>query len=121
MRRISPKRRQRNAAAQPFRDELLASVSRCEWCGRHSNGLCVHEILRGNGLRQKAMDQLYAVLVLCDECHNLMGGRPWSEQLAILRRSRLYDYDLRRFHELAKRNYPDHDDVILWSLRYAFV
>lgn len=109
------------AQAGPWREALRERVGRCEWCGRHNHGLAVHEVLRGSGLRQKAMDKPYAVLVLCNDCHELMSGRDWAEQLAILRRSRPADYRLSDFHALAARVKPDHADVTLWLLRLSFV
>ena len=116
MRHTSTKRRHRQDEAAPVREELIARVGRCEFCGDDKSALCVHEVLRGSH-RQKALDQLYAVLCLCWPCHELMGGRPLAEQLAILRRSRREDYDLQAFHALAGRNYPDEADVRMWLKR----
>lgn len=121
MRSISPKRRAREAEARPVRDDLKEEVGRCEWCGRHNAGLCVHEILRGYGYRLKAIDKRFAVLVLCFVCHELMGGRDWAEQLSILRRSRPKDFNLLAFHTLAGRVKPGNDEVHLWSQRLSFV
>lgn len=116
MRNRSLKRQKLDRHAEPIRRDLISEVCRCEWCGRHSIQVCVHEILRG-GYRAKTLSERCAVLVLCDECHNLMGGREWAEQLAILRRSRPHDYRLSAFHALAQRVKPDESEVRLWSQR----
>lgn len=120
MRRVSLKRQRRNREAEPARRSLLERVARCEFCGRHNAGLANHEILRGS-YRQQALDKPFAILILCDECHDLMGGRSWAEQLAILRRSRPADFNLRLFHELAGRHKPSSDEVALWNMRLCFV
>lgn len=120
MRRVALKTAKRKREAAPFREQIVWTIGRCEWCGRHNNGLCVHEILRG-GYRQQAQDKPYATLVLCDDCHREMGGRPLAEQLAILRRSRPEDYSLPSFWKLGTRNYPDQSEVSLWSMRLSFV
>jgi hypothetical protein len=112
---------EREAEAQTVRRQLKLDVARCEFCGRRNHGLQVHEILRGSGLRLKTLDELCSVLVLCNACHDLMGGRHPSEQLAILKRSRDHDFCLARYYDLAGRKYPDERDIDLWSLRYAFV
>ena len=103
-----------------MREALRDSVARCEFCGRHKFGLEVHEILRGS-LRRLAVASPFAQLVLCADCHPLMGGRSLAEQLAILRRSRPKDYNLFKFYGLAQRNYPNGEDVLLWGKRLSFV
>ena len=122
MRSRSAKRAAREAESQPARDALRDRVGRCEYCGRHNAGLQVHEILRGTGFRQKALDQPCAQLVLCHACHDIMGGRPLAEQLAILCRSRPGDMNLTRFYELSGRHdYPTRYDVNMWYKRLCFV
>lgn len=120
MKRVSDKRLLVIDATAPFRSELKARVAKCEWCGRRDKGLCVHEILRGYGLREQALDKAFAVLVLCDDCHFLMSGRAWAEQLAIMRRSRCEDFNLAAFHNLARRVKPDISEVELWERRMSF-
>jgi hypothetical protein len=120
MRRRSLKRAAMDRKASESRDGLREMVGRCEWCGRHNFGLEVHEILRG-GYRAKTHDQPCCQLVLCRDCHELMGGRDWAEQLAILKRSRCEDYNLLAFHALASRCKPDDSEVELWSMRLSFV
>jgi hypothetical protein len=124
MRRTSIRRQHRNREAAPVRADLIERVARCEFCGRQLVPLCVHEILRGS-YRAKAQDKLFAVLVLCwqieGNCHDLMSGKGWDEQLAILRRSRPDDYDLAAFHVLASRVKPDREQVDLWLKRFAFL
>lgn len=123
MTRLPPKserRKKREAEARPVREGLIERVGRCEYCGRRHHGLEVHEILRG-GYRQKTQDEQCATLVLCRPCHNIMGGRDWAEQLAILRRSRPEDFNLIDFHALASRVKPIHEEVDLWEMRLSFV
>lgn len=72
------------------------------------SALAVHEIARGP-LRQKALDQLYAVLVVCGVCHERLGSRkkwPESKQLAVLKCSRPQDYDLEAYCRLVNENAP---------------
>ena len=95
----------------------LPQPNRCDWC-RSWQSLDQHEILRGSGLRKKARDQACATLWLCRPCHDLMGGRPLAEQLAILIRVRPEDHDIREFYKIARRNYPDEQDVQMWLRRY---
>jgi hypothetical protein len=120
MRRRSLKRAAMDRKASESRDGLREMVGRCEWCGRHNFGLEVHEILRG-GYRAKTQDQPCCQLVLCRDCHDLMGGRDWAEQLAILMRSRPEDFNLLKFHDLASRRKPLYEEVELWSMRLSFV
>ena len=98
MRRISGKRQARQAEAKPFRDDLIQRVGRCEYCHKKPPQvrLCVHEVSNGSH-RQKALDQPYAVLVLCWGCNGLATDKgTWSEaaQLKCLKESRPEDYDL---------------------------
>lgn len=94
----------------------LERQDRCDWC-RAWAFTEQHEILRGC-LRQLSRDHACATLWLCHPCHDLLGGRPLAEQLAILCRVREDDYQLREFHKIAKRNYPSHEEVQLWLRRY---
>ena len=119
MRRISNKRRNRQAEAKPFRDALVASVGHCERCHKTPKQgvrLCVHEISNGP-LRQKSLDQPYAVLVLCWGCNGLATDKGrWSEaaQLRCLLESRPDHYDLVAYNYLVRPNAPDRitqDDV----------
>jgi len=61
------------------------------------------------------------ISALCNDCHAIMDGRDWAEQLAILRRSRPHEYNLLAFHTLARRCKPSDGEVSLWSLRFSFV
>jgi len=70
--------------------------------------LDVHEIARGVH-RQKALDKLYALLVVCRWCHEPLGdARQWSEpkQLALLAQRRLYDWDLEAYLMLTSPRAP---------------
>jgi len=95
MKRISDKRRRRNAEAAPVRDALRAK-GRCEVCGRRDRQLDVHEISRGVH-REKALDKLFALLLVCRGCHEELGSAavwPEARQLALLAEERLHDWDL---------------------------
>jgi len=116
LKRYSLKRSQREAEAKPFRDGLIAKVGYCEKCGVAGQGnghpnarLCVHEIANGP-LRQKALDQPYAVLVLCWPCNGLAtdkGTWPEAEQLACLKINRPEDYDLKAYNRLVNERAPN--------------
>lgn len=92
MNHLSQKRRLREASARPVREALKESVARCEFClkPREPHLLACHEIANGNGMRQKALDKPFAILVVCLEpwgqplCHATV--QSWSEakQLALL-------------------------------------
>lgn len=100
LRRISAKRLAREEAARPVRDALLAEIRRCEVCGKPTT--LVHEIARG-AHRQAALDKRFAVLVLCQPCHDRIHnelGWPVARQLAILAQRRARDYDLAAFNAL---------------------
>lgn len=104
MKRMSDKAKARYKEAKPIRDSLRESVGRCEVCDRaYFTGsvtpLDVHEISRGVH-RQKSLDKLFALLVVCRWCHDQLGdARQWSEarQLALLAERRLYDWDLEAY------------------------
>lgn len=114
MRPMSDRRRRREEAARPVREALKARVRRCEVCleRREPWQLAAHEIgLARGGLRQKALDQLYALLLVCRspfpvDCHRLTQNEPEARQLARLRLSRPQDYDLTAFLRLTRPNAP---------------
>lgn len=121
MKRISEKRRKREAEAKPARDALIAEVGECEHCGasqdyphqdlpRELSQLCVHEIANGPH-RQKALDKRFATLVLCWHCNGETfedkGEMPESRQLAVLFTSRPRDFDLPAYLELTSPRAPD--------------
>ncbi len=111
MRRVSDKRRNRNAEAKPIRDGLIAQVGTCEICGSDHlrrypaelRQLCCHEIANGPN-RDKALDKPYALLVLCWYCNSyeVVNKQSWPQarQLATLAKSRPNDYDLGAFNFL---------------------
>jgi len=115
MRPISPKTAARLADCRDWRKALVREVGRCELCGHDPRrvrpggiawALHVHEIARGRN-RQKALDKRYAVLVVCWRCHEerLSSRAAWPEarQLAALKRSRPFDYDLEAYNRLVSR------------------
>lgn len=62
-------------------------------------------------MRQKALDQPYALLVLCYYCnqHEVEDKARWPQarQLALLRRRNPADYDLAAFNYLVNPNAPN--------------
>jgi hypothetical protein len=92
----------RESAAWQFRYDLCAEVGRCERCTRRkpTNELSCHEILDGNGFRQKCLTERCALLVLCNPCHAIVQNEPKPRQLARLYLSRAADLDLIRLCEL---------------------
>jgi hypothetical protein len=119
VRRSTDKFLRRAREAKPIRAALLSAAGKCEICGhspRHPwrnktiecSQLCVHEIARGP-CRQRALDQLYAVLVVCGFCHELVGDKskwPEARQLAVLRKRRPQDYELAAYLELTSPRAP---------------
>lgn len=66
--------------------------------------LCCHEICNGTGYRKKALDKPYAILVVCQRCHEVV--QEWSEtkQLALMFMTTPDEYDLSKYLELTKPN-----------------
>ena len=113
MRKMSVKAHERYLAAKPIRDNLRQSVGRCEVCEKSPHTLDVHEISRGVN-RQKSLDKLYALLVVCRSCHDLLGfAKEWPEarQLALLAERRLFDWDLAAYLELTSPRAPRRIEV----------
>lgn len=121
MKRMSTKRKQRDREARPIREKLISKSRKCMICC-HSPGrpwrnkprelsqLCCHEIACGRN-RQKALDQPYALLVLCWYCNGYVvtDKRTWPEvrQLAALKARSPKDYDLERYNRLVNPNAPN--------------
>lgn len=119
IRRQSSKARKRAAEAKPVRTYLIAESKACMICGasernlkhhpRETNQLCCHEIANGP-YRQKALDQPYAILVLCWHCnqHEVEDKAKWPEarQLALLRDRMSANYDLTAYNHLINPNAP---------------
>ncbi len=128
LRSVSKRRRDREAEARPFRLALIAKEGQCSLCmaspkkpNRHlpteCSRLCVHEIANGP-LRQKALDQPYAVLVLCWQCNQDIHGWPEPRQLAVLQRVAPDRYDLTAYNHLVNPNAPNRitqAEVDAWS------
>jgi len=120
MKPVSDKRMRRIKEVRQFRLDLIAKVGKCEVCGHSEkkpnrnlpsdcSKLAVHEIANGPD-RAKALDQEYAILVLCYACNQEMCSKhvwPQSRQLAVLRTRRPSDYDLVAFNHLVNPNAPN--------------
>lgn len=108
MRIKSTKRAKREREAKPFREALVRRIGRCEHCGT-GRKLCVHEIANGPN-RQKALDQAYAVLVLCWNCNGgpfeNKGEWPEARQLALLLKNRPEDFNLAAYLKLTNPRAP---------------
>lgn len=108
MRHRSKKTARRVRACQEFRKQLVKEVGYCEVCAPKwtSWPLCCHEIARGTS-RLLALDKRFAILVVCKHCHDVRihGNEDWPEarQLAALKRSRLNDFDLKKYNRLKGR------------------
>jgi hypothetical protein len=122
VRGISERNSKRLAEARPIRQGLLERHrdAGCWICGHGPKNpwrdkpadcsrLCVHEVACGAN-RQKALDQLYAVLVLCWFCNGHVvtnkGDWPEARQLAVLRRSAPENYDLVAYNALVNPRAP---------------
>lgn len=87
---------------------------------RECSRLCVHEIANGPN-RQKALDQPYALLVLCWWCNSevVTDKREWPEarQLSLLKRRAPDNYDLTAYNTLVGRgpNRITEEDVDRWT------
>lgn len=124
MRRVSPKRRQRIDATADWRKQLAIDVGRCEFCGLRDI-FEVHEVARGTS-RDDALDQAYAVLVLCRDCHRTLERLAGDDQralgLVLLRRNRPDDFNLQAFYDLTQRNnFPSRELVKRWAERLSFI
>lgn len=121
MRRVSLKRARRNREAQPVRDEL--QIGRCEWCNS-DQPTELHELANGP-VRQECLDQPYALLRICRDCHRELHRFPKdaavSIGLALIRFRRPQDYSLSMFYELTKRRWPDPEIVEHWWRRMLTV
>lgn len=108
-------------AVRPVREGLLAKHENCMVCGhsprrpwpdkpRESSQLCCHEIASGP-LRDKALDQPYALLVVCWFCngYRLTNRAAWPEakQLAVLRRKAPENFDLKAYNRLVNPRAPN--------------
>jgi len=121
MKRVSDKRRNRNAEAKPIRDGLIAKAGACMICGarpgmqngrmQQLNQLVCHEILNGP-LRQASLDKPFAILVLCWGCNGTKvenkGEWPVARQLAVLHAKSPEDYDLVAFNQLRNPRAPNY-------------
>ena len=82
--------------------------------------MCCHEIANGPD-RQKALDQPYAILVLCWWCnaHEVTDKRQWPQarQLAVLKARAPDSYDLAAFNTLVGRGPRriTEEDVLSWN------
>jgi hypothetical protein len=95
MRRNTPARAAANRAADKWRKAFLATISRCEYCGKHGD-LCLHEIARGIH-RRKAITAPYAILAVHPlVCHEAVSLETIERQLA-----RMYLVDASRFDLVA--------------------
>lgn len=124
VRNKSATRRKRESVAKPFRDQLVATVGQCENCGCSPSNrqgrmaaltkLAVHEIASGT-TRQKALDQAYAVLVLCWQCNSgpFQNRAEWPEarQLALLARRRPKDFSLENYLALTSPRAPKRIEI----------
>lgn len=113
--------KRRELAAQPIRKELLESFPACMVCGAcpgkpHRNlpselsSLSVHEIHSGSGNRNKCLDKLYGLLVLCWLHNQEMTDRkkwPESRQLAVLKQKAPDNYDLVAYNAMVNVRAPN--------------
>lgn len=114
MKDISPKRRKRLAETSDFRADFRERMQLCEWCGKP--GTEIHEIANGAS-RSAALDQLYAILLLCASCHKELHAMPKAAALAVLQISRPFEYSLAGYWRLIDRMHPDQAAVDHWVRR----
>lgn len=117
LRRKSKKRAATDRAAAKFREQIIAEVGRCEWCGRYFS-LCCHEISRGSS-RLKSLEMRSCILVLCNaphgmrpSCHGQIQAWDRAKQLALLYLRRPGDYNLQAYWEVIGRRKPEQCDVM---------
>lgn len=114
MRQISKKRRMLIEKVKPIRDGLREEVGHCEICKNHLGILDVHEIGRGV-YREACLGERCALLLVCRTCHDdkLSYVAEWTEarQLAVLARSRPFDFNLTRFLEITSPRAPKRIEI----------
>jgi hypothetical protein len=116
MRKVSKKRAKLLETAQPWREEMVREVGRCEWCGRYFS-LAPHEISRGNA-RAASLTCRSVILILCNaphgtkpSCHDVVGLWPRARQLALLYHVRTSDYNLDVYHQKVGHKSPSQEEV----------
>ena len=116
MRSVSPKRRQREAEALPFRNALKERVGRCEVClsPRMVDDLAAHEVANG-ALRMACLDKAFGLLIVCRypnfrkqcDCHRIVQNESEARQLARLYTVRPSDFDLPAFNRMVNPRAPN--------------
>lgn len=114
MRAVSNRRRKRIAETSDFRQEFRERVQLCEFCG--APGTEIHEIANGAS-RSEALDKLYAILLLCESCHEQLHKMDKAAALAVLQISRPFEYSLPKFWTLTFRRWPTQQEVDQWLKR----
>jgi hypothetical protein len=101
------------ADVKDFRLALKIEVGKCDWCQvpKSPEHLDADEIARGP-VRSQALDQPYALLVMCRRDHDLAQNWSRARRLALLKIRRPLLFDLEAFHKLTDRRFPDLADVL---------
>lgn len=114
MRPVSKKRQKLIREVKPIRDSLREEVGHCELCDTTRGTLDVHEIGRGV-YREACLGERCALLLVCRTCHDekLSHVAEWTEarQLAVLARSRPFDFNLTRFLEITTPRAPKRIEI----------
>lgn len=127
MNRLSAKRAASLDAEAAFKLRLLERCGyKCEWCGAGNCELDHHELQRGSGVRHLQRACLYASVILCRPCHEILGRMGGQDAvllgLAILRLRRPECYDLQRFISLVCPHAPrrfEQAEVDAWLRRIS--
>ena len=120
MKRISARRASLLREVEPWRQKLKAT-GYCEWCCADRDGLEIHEICGGNGIRQLELGQPFSTVLLCRPCHSDLESMRKEHAvcigLALIRYRRAEDYSLSKFYTLTDRNWPSEELVEHWWRR----
>lgn len=94
---------------EQWREDFKTRLSKCEVC-RTADCHDLHELVPGY-VRQKALDQEYAILGCCRSCHDFLETLTIPHQLAFLLLARPNNFDIERYYCLCGRRWPDIETI----------
>lgn len=123
MRKTMPRKRALVAAGNEAADKFVMQIGKCEFCQRSRDDLIQHEIANAADRTKARVEPPYAVIVVCSPCHRTLHRMAKEDAvaagLAIIKRERLEDYNLKAFWDMTARRFPDVETIELWSRRIA--
>jgi hypothetical protein len=84
LRKVGKQKRRERATVDPLRRQLRSTKGRCVHCDRAfaPEALHCHEMVAGRN-RWKAVEDPDLWLILCAECHRVVQGMPYGDQVAL--------------------------------------